>query len=313
MNWEDLRYVLAVIREHNLSRAAVSLGVTHTTVGRRVRAIEEQLGVRLFDRTPDGLLPTAAGQDVGDVAERMESDVLSLHGRVLGRDAQLRGKLRVSTMDMFFAAYHGVFASFAQRYPSVELTVATTPDRVSLTRRDADVALRLSNDPPEYLVGRKVGRVEFAVYGSEDLIERVGTDAGYGDYPWIHWDERIDSRWLDTWLAVHAPRARVAMRVDGNTMALRNAIVGGIGVHFLPCFDGDAAPSLRRVGDIDTSFGHDLWLLTMPDLRGNIRVRAFMDHMEQALRAQAGAFAGTEVVNDPGRAVQQDRRLGEGS
>ncbi len=284
MEWDDLRYVLAISRDRTLSRASGSLGVTHTTVGRRLRAVERTLGVRLFDRTPDGFTPTVAGQDIAEVAERMEGEVLSLEGRVLGRDAQLQGKLRVTTMDIVFRRHHAVFSSFMARYPSVELTVTSSDDEVSLTRREADVALRMTNTPPEYLVGRKVGRVEFAVFGSTALVQRVGEDAPYEDFPWIHWDERLNMRWLDQWLARHAPGAEIAMRVGAGTEVLRQAIVAGIGVHFLADFEGDIDPRLQRVGPVEPSFGRDLWLLTLPDLRNTNRIRAFMDHIEQSLR-----------------------------
>jgi DNA-binding transcriptional LysR family regulator len=293
MEWDDLRCVLAVVRERSLTSAAASLGVSHTTVGRRVRALEETLGVRLFDRTPDGFVPTTAGHDIAEVAERMEGEVLSLEGRVVGRDAQLRGKLRVATMDILFHRFHGGFSSFAARYPSVELTIAASDTEVSLARREADVALRMSSSPPGYLVGRKVGRIEFAVYGSKALVRRIGARASYGDYPWIHWDERLDMRWLDEWLAKNAPGARIAMRVDVGSLLLRQAIAAGIGVHFLACFEGDADPGLRRIGPIAAGYGRDLWLLTLPDLAATARIRAFMDHMDDHVRANRAALAGT--------------------
>jgi len=295
MDWDDLRYVLAVSREHTLSRAAANLGVTHTTVGRRLRAIEERLGVRLFDRTPDGFLPTPAGQDLSEAAERVEGEVLSVEGRVLGRDAQLQGKLRVSTLDFLFIGFHDAFASFMARYPSVDLTVTTTTSEVSLTRREADVVLRLSNSPTEYLVGRKVGRMAFAVYGSSALVERLGPDAGYGAYPWLNWDERTDTAWLDGWLAKNAPGAQIVMRMDGSALVLRKLLAEGTGVHFYPCIDGDADPALRRVGPIHPEFSRDLWLLTLPELRGTSRIRAFMDHMAEALCAHREALEGAPV------------------
>ena len=284
MDWEDLRYVLAVSRDQNLSLAAARLGVSHTTVGRRVRAIEETLGVRLFDRTPDAFMPTPAGQDIAEVAERIEGEVLSLEGRVLGRDAQLKGKLRVATMDMLFRRYRDVVASFMVRYPSVELTVTASDTEVSLTRREAEVAIRLTNTPPDPLVGRKVGQVEWAVFASKPLVERVGPDAPYEDFPWIHWDERLNMRWLDDWLAVNAPKARIAMRVDSSSVVLREVISAGIGVHFLACFEGDSDPNLQRLGPIDPTFTRGVWLLTLPDLRNTSRIRAFMDHVDESVR-----------------------------
>lgn len=122
VDWDDLRYVLAITRDGSLVRAAAHLGVAHTTVGRRVKTLEDQLGVRLFDRTPEGFIPTAAGEDLAKVAERIEGEVLSAEGRMLGRDARLRGPLRVSTADILFHGFESTFASFVARFPSVDLT-----------------------------------------------------------------------------------------------------------------------------------------------------------------------------------------------
>jgi DNA-binding transcriptional LysR family regulator len=284
MDWDDLRYVLAIARQGNLSRAASRLGVTRTTVGRRLRVIESRLGVRLFDRTPEGFAPTAAGQDMREVAEKMEADVLSLEGRVSGRDVHLEGKLRVSTIDLQFAFFHAAFASFATRYPRVEVTVSMSNEAVSLTRREADVALRLTTAPPEHLVGRKVADVRYAAYGSAALVDRIGRDAPYSAFPWLHLDERLNPRPLDRWLSHNAPEATIAMRL-GSTSAIREAIRAGIGVQLLTTYDGEADPNLVRIGAPHDD-SHGLWLLTLPELRVTSRVRAFMEHMVEALRAR---------------------------
>ena len=130
VDWDDLRYALAIARARTLSGAAESLGVSHTTVGRRLRALEERLGARLFDATPDGFAATPAGDDLVAVAERVEADTLALEGRVLGRDERLTGALRVSAMELVFRACRAAFTSFAARYPSVALTVTATDDEV---------------------------------------------------------------------------------------------------------------------------------------------------------------------------------------
>ncbi len=278
MDWDDLRYVLAIARGKTLSRAAAGLRTSHTTVGRRLRAIEEKLGVRLFDQTPEGFVATAAGQVVAATAERMEAEVHAVESQVLGGDVRLAGKLRVGTMDMVFRGFHEVFSTFAARFPEVELTVTCSDTEVSLPRREADVVLRLTGSPPKYLVGRKVLRVDFAVYGQRALVEQLGPGAGYADFPWLHWDERLNMTWLDDWLAAHAPGARIALRLDASSLILRHAIAAGIGVHFLACFEGDADPALTRIGPPHQAFSRDLWLLTLPELRDTSRVRAFMDH-----------------------------------
>jgi DNA-binding transcriptional LysR family regulator len=285
VNWDDLRYALAVARARTLSGAAEALGVSHTTVGRRLRSLDEELGVRLFDATPEGFHATAAGADLVAVAERIEADTLSLEGRVLGRDERLSGALRVSAMELVFRAFREAFTGFAARYPSVALTVTASDDEVSLARREADVVLRLTNKPPEQLVGRRVGRMQFVAYAARSLAARVGEGAALGAYPWIHWDERLDVGWLDVWLAQHAPGASIAMRVDVSAAAMHELIAAGVGVQFLACVEGDADPSLVRVGPVDPFASRDLWVLTLPELCDTPRVRAFTDHMAERLRA----------------------------
>lgn len=283
MDWDDLRITLAVARGLTLSAAAAKLGVSHTTVGRRLRAMEERLGVRLFDATPEGFKPTPAGLDAVAVAEGVEAEILSLEGRVLGRDARLTGSLRVATMDLLFRLHRPTFSSFIERYPSVALTVSASDEEVSLTRREADVALRLTNAPPENLVGRRVGPVPFAVYASRALVARVGEDAPLGAFPWIHWDERLNARWFDGWLERFAPGARVTLRLDVSNAAMHEVIAAGVGAQFLACAEGDADPSLVRIGPAESGAARDLWLLTLPELRSTPRVRAFMDHVLESL------------------------------
>ncbi len=286
MDWNDLRYVLAASRHRSLTGAATDLGVRHTTVGRRLRALEERMGVRLFDRRPDGLHATPAGQQMVAVAERVEFEVHAAESLVMGQDTDLRGSLRVSLFDDIFRVLAGGFGSFIQRYPGVDLTITSTLDTVSLTRREADIAIRLSESPPEGLLGRRLGSVNFAVYASEALIAQVGEDAPLQDYPWLGWDERLPGKWLDTWLNDNAPGAKIVARIDESAILRKQAIAAGIGAFFMPCYEGDATPGVRRMGP--PQFSRPLWLLTLMELRHTSRVRAFMDHMQEVFSTPKG-------------------------
>lgn len=211
---------------------------------------------------------------------------------MLGRDTRLDGPLHVSTMDLFFCNFQAAFASFAVRYPAVDLIVDTSLDRVSLTRREADVALRLTNQPPEYLVGRRVGRVQFAVYAAESLIARIGEGAPLQAYPWIGFSDSAMAAWLDRWLEAHAPGAKYLMRVDDNARAREHMLVAGTGVFLNACFEGDALPGVRRISPLIEEHAHDVWLLTLRELRSTTRVRAFMDHMSGVFAEAAPRLAG---------------------
>ncbi len=290
MDWDGLRLVLALGRAGSLSAAGETLGVTHTTVGRRLERLEADLGVRLFDRTPDGYLATDAGAELITLAEGIEDDVLRVEGRVRGQDAALDGALRVSTLDWLFEAYVDVFASFRERYPGVELIVRCTETEVSLFRRQADVALRMTNTPPDTLIGRRVGEVRFAIYGHRDLVGDPDT-VDLSKRPWLHWDERLHevARWMDGWLADVAPGAPIALRLGEDTLTRRAALRAGLGLHPLPCIEAERFPELVRVGPPMDAFTRQLWLLTLPTSRNTRRVRAFLDHVAAALRDHPAA------------------------
>ncbi len=278
LDWDSFRTVLEVARHGTLTRAAAGLGVTRTTVGRHLNHIETTLGVPVFHRTPNGLELTTAGQELVDTARRVETELLASEGRALARDPSLSGKLRVSVMDMVFTGFADVFASFVASHPGVELTVCTSDVYVSLSRREADVAIRLGNAPGDHLVGRRVRRVEFELYASRALAERVGLDRPLSGWPWLGWDTQQDSTVLDNWLATHAPGARVVMRFSSVEVAHR-CIRQGIGILFLPTFLGEPDPALVSLGVQLDGQGRDLWLLTLPELTGTPRVRAFLDHV----------------------------------
>ena len=285
MEWDDVKFALAVARGGTLSAAGAALGVSHTTVSRRLQRLESALGARLFDRAPGGLVATAAGTEAIAAGEAIERRIHELDGRVLGRDTRLSGPLRVTTMDLFLLRYHEAFASFAHRFPDIDLTVTSSNEEASLRRREADVALRMTDAPPEYLIGQRVGRERFALYGQTELVEcSGGPDASWASLPWLSWDERMDLRFLDAFIERRAPGHRVVMRVDFDSVLLREAIARGLGVHFLACADADEDPRLTRIGTAVEEFERDVWLLTMPELQTNPRVRSFIDHMADAIR-----------------------------
>ena len=289
MNWDDLRFILAIEREGTLTAAAAELGVNHSTVSRRLAALEDEVGCRLFDRQPTGYVATDAGSDVVGVAQRVEEAVHSLDRRVIGRDTRLHGPVRLTTFDGLAVRHINLFQAFQRRYPAIELEISVENAPVSLTRREADVALRLSNRPPEHLVGRKILRAEFALYGHRELVAEHGDELAA--YPWLAWDERLGARLTQEWMQQHVPDAQIAAVIDSSALMIRSVQLG-FGIQFLICAEGDGHPDLVRLRPPEPGFGMDLWVLTHPDLRGTARVKAFMDHLYDGLREHADQYAG---------------------
>lgn len=306
LDWSDLRHALAVGRLGSVAAAARQLGVNATTVQRRLDALERQLGARLFDRSRGSWRPTDAGVLVLEQARRMADQAEEIERRVLGRDRELTGPLRLTTA--FVVMEHLLpqpLADFARAYPGIEVEVAENAFLVDLARRpadavpslsqmQADVALRLSTNVAEHLVGRQLGLTHCRVYalrGAPELPQRVLPLAELLQAaPWVAFERDTSHRVYDRWMREHLDQARVRVRVD-----IFNAVAAllrtGVGVGLLPTFMQARHPELIPVSDVIAELSVPVWMLTHPDLRGTARVQAFMRFVGDALAARLAADA----------------------
>lgn len=305
LDWSDLKHALAVAEAGSLAGAARRLGVNHTTVLRRLDALEAAIGTRLFDRKRSGYEPTDAGQAVLAHARHMADRVNEIEREVLGRDRELTGLLRVTTA--FVIMEHllpAPLADFARAYPGIEVEVTENAFLVDLSRqrpevvgqslahREADVALRLSAQVAEHLVGRNLGLTQCRVYarrGAPGLPQSVQPlQVLVRDAPWVAFEKDQHGRIFDRWMRSQMEQARVRIRVDifNATAALLRT---GIGVGLLPTFMEAGNPELVPVSDPVPELAAPIWMLTHPDLRQTARVRAFMQHAGDALSEQLRA------------------------
>lgn len=276
MDWDDLRYVLAIARGGGLAGAARTLGVNSSSVYRRLEGLEAQLEVRLFDRIRTGYRLTAAGEALAEAAARMETEAHGVERFVRGTDVRVEGHLRMSTSDAVAAhLLPPLVAEFRDLYPGLSLDVGATNQVVDLTRRDADVVIRATAKAPEHLVGRSVGRLAFASYAAPAYLDRIGRGRPLAEYEWLGFDGHLQNVRQAAWLGQHVPDARVRLRFD-NFAALRAAGVAGLACMALPCFSCDGDPALERLPNSYQSTDLQLWILTHPDLRRSARVRAFL-------------------------------------
>jgi DNA-binding transcriptional LysR family regulator len=314
-DWNEPRLVLAVQRARSLTAAAGALGIDHSTAFRRLSALEKKVGVRLFERLPGGSYEaTPAGERMAAAAERMEDEALSLERDIAGGDHRLSGRLRVTSSEtLAYSRLTRHLAAFRQAYPGIVVELAITNRVLSLSRREADIALRPVRPRESDLWGRKLADVAWMLYASPPLLDAIGgplaraQDAAH--HPLIGWEEDIAGIMAADWLARAAPGAAFVYR----TSSLVNQLVAakaGIGVALLPCYLGDGDPALvRAFADPVPGLAGELWIVTHADLKGTARVRAFFDTVGEGLARERGAFAGVRAGKDgPARADARPKR-----
>jgi DNA-binding transcriptional LysR family regulator len=275
LSWDDFRYVKAIADTRTLGGAATELGVNHSTVFRRLAQIEEQLGSRLFERSRTAYALTPCGEEMVRLAERMGEDIVTFERQVTGHDLRPSGELRVTTNDTVLVhMLTGVFAAFRNTYPEIVLDVVVSNQALNLSKRDADVAVRATDRPPEALIGRRVASIAWAVYAASGKTETFDPENDARAFEWIGFGDNLANLKAAKWLKDSG--GRVIYRIN-TVLGLAEAAAAGIGLAVLPCFIGAATPGLQRLTDPLPDLVNGIWLLTHADLRQTARVRAFMD------------------------------------
>ncbi|MFK8253548.1 LysR family transcriptional regulator [Ancylobacter terrae] len=295
--WDDFRLVKAIAEAHSLAGAAETLGVNHSTIFRRLGSLEEALGTRLFERARTGYAPTAAGEEMVRVAERMAEEIVTLERRITGQDLRPSGDLRVTTNDtLLMHLLTPLLVDFRKAYPDIRLEIIVSNASLNLSKRDADVAVRATQHPPETLIGRRTASIRWAVYSRPEMVGPDGYDhARARDFHWVGFADNLANLPPAAWLHDHVGEERIMYRVD-TVMGLAEAAQAGAGLALLPCFIGSATPGLVRLTEPEEDINAGLWLLTHPDLRGTARVRAFMEHIGRELAKRRDFIEGRTLA-----------------
>ena len=284
MNWDDLRFFLALAREGTVSGAGRVLEVKHTTVARRIAGLEEQLGSRLFDRMPSGYAMTQVGENLMPHALGVEERVNAADREVFGMDVELSGSLKLAaSYDVFTRLITPKLHLFIDKYPGIELELVSSTGLVDLGSRQADIALRLSPKPPEQLIGHNIVPLSHGVYASEAYLEQKhNTDQ------LILWSHE---RAMPDWVADHFPNARVFARAS-EIMTMMDAVKNNLGMARMPCYVADAEPTLRRIDVSLTPSDWRVWVLSHADLRSTARVRACREFLIDIIEQQRELIEG---------------------
>lgn len=295
MNWDDMRLFLAVARAGSISGAARKLSVQHSTVSRRMRQMEEKLGARLIERKKSGYELTAAGKKIKQAALRIESEIVAVDDSLLGKDANLVGPLKVTAINnMASTVLMPMFAEFSKQHPHVELHIIVSNSDASLSQREADIAIRLTNSPTDTLVGKRMVTVASTIYGSRNYLKQQR-------------EQKEEPKWIGvnccgfhkSWTKQYCNESTFDFYSDDTLLTLA-AIREGLGVSFLPCFMGDSDPRLERYTNPKPEHDLGLWVLLHPDLKRTGRVLAFRDHMIDAIRQRRCLFEGADVEPSAG-------------
>ena len=293
LDWNDLRYFLAVCRAGTLVGAARSLRVRHSTVGRRVEALEAALGVSLFKHTPDGFVLSEAGSEIVPLAEEAERAVVAVERRVAGGDKRVDGIVRVTTSEAFSGFLVRWLSELQAQHPTLVVEVLSGNAALDLARRVADLAIRFVETTQADLTCRRLCDVGWSLYASESYIERAGipkTAVDLARHDIISFDETMARSPGAIWLDQHKAGARIVVRCNSLVSAL-NASVAGMGVTVLPCFLAEAEPSLRRLTN-DVLASRAMWMVFHPDVAQIRRVRAVIDFISAIVGREAETFRG---------------------
>jgi DNA-binding transcriptional LysR family regulator len=291
LEWNDLTVILAICRAGSLSGAARILGQNHSTIFRRINAIEEKTGARFFERLPDGYAMTEAGETVMRYAERIEAEVHALSREVLGQDMRLQGKIRLTAPEGITTQIAPrLIAEFCRLHPNVSIEITGGSPAVDLSRREADVAIRATSNPPDTSLGRKVCNFRFGIYASPHYLKQH-KDKPLQEHNWCLIQGTVD--WLVPLIwKKKAQGERQTIFSSGTSLAVLNAAAEGMGVTMMPCYLGDADNRLIRVGEPLEALTIELWILTHADLRHTARVKALIAYLYEAFKHDQDLFAG---------------------
>lgn len=282
LQWNDLELVLAVCRQGSLSGAAKVLGVNHSTVYRRISNVEASLGTQLFKRLPHGYEMTETGEAVKDSAELVEEQVNFINQQLAGINLRFSGHITIATTGTLLREIimpH--VATFSKLYPDITFSFNIGNPTLSLSRNEAEMAIRVTRNPPETLIGKKLCDTTTTFYGSKHYLSRI---EDHKDIHWLMPGGEISHLSSVAWLKKQYPQAKVLLK--SNTISsLKLAIERNMGVGPLPTFLGDADPQLERLLPPPPELTYGVWVLWHPDLKRTARLRAFVTFLQKAMES----------------------------
>jgi DNA-binding transcriptional LysR family regulator len=284
--WTDFRTVMVIAEFGSVARACSSLGMTHSTLLRKLDQIEQRLHARIFERTRGQYTVTAAGAEIVEAARSFDAVAAAAETRISGRDQRPHGDVRVSAAPIVIEHLLApALEQFGSAFPEIKIELAASREHVSLRRREAEVAIRIADTVPDWLVGRKLANLHFRVYG----LKRDGVKLPLrpvseliNDRRWISFERDAGDGKFDRWLSREVPDSSVRLRVDNFSHAA-TMVRAGLGIALLPVFIEAHLDSLQPLSPPIKALQTPLWLITHPELKHTTRVKVLMRAFGPAL------------------------------
>ncbi len=285
-NWDNVRYFLAVAKAGTVKAAADSMGVSHTTVLRRIDLFEQEIEAKLFKRLQSGYELTSFGQSILDKAIQVRNHIELLELDIKGQGSKLEGCLRISQPENEIIDLYPIYAEFNRLYPQITLQIVSSLKLSNLKRHQVDMVIRFTESPDELLVGRCVGSLDFGLYGSKSYFAKFKKKPKLDELDWVIF--KIFSQKIkraiepDDWIAKRVKNPKVILQTPSSSGVI-NAVRAGMGVGFISTLAAKEYDDLVMKPLNEPAFSLKLWLLTHNDLRHNAMVKAFMRHFSDSL------------------------------
>lgn len=284
-NWDDFRYFRAVAISGSYSQAAKDLVVNHSTVSRRIQALENSHGVKLFERTQKGYQLTQAGASIYDIVEKLHDDSQKASRILQGQDARLEGNITLTMPhDVFELILAMPLNEYYQQNPAIKFNLLVSNGLRNMANREADLAVRITPSPPDYLIGSQITTLQHGFYQRTDLAVKNHT-------PIVVWNGHTE---MPDWAIEHFPNPEIVLKVD-DLFAMYEAVKAGFGIARMPCFLPDFLNSeqVDRLPIFIPRSNWGVWVLSHEDLRNSAKINSCRAFLKETLNENIKYFDGS--------------------
>ncbi len=289
LDWNDLKFFIGAVRAGNYTHAATRLKVNRTTIGRRIAALETELGISLFEQTPAGYRPTAAGRAALECAEQIEREIERLNERLATPHEQMGGTVRIAVSGEIGTEFMSELLAFRKADPDIKLELLTARDALTtVLQRKADLGICLAPYRPENLRGVRIGELSQALYAARRYLDALPAGHVFQDHDWIGWGKEAANSASARWLRANLPDAAKISAEVNSWDAFKEAVLCGLGIGHMWCFVADREPSLVRIRDIEPELSMELWLLVRDDVPPDSRTKRLMEFLAPVMNRRIG-------------------------